>query len=196
MVAQVFLAAKGYDLLGKQNVAFLEQKKLTGLIPGIREPFQKYPDKMLTPVDVAVEVWWKEKEIAVDNLPTDYPIQDIGVKTIENYGALIRAAKSIVFSGPMGVYEKREMALGTKAVFEEISRSGAFTLAGGGHTISALQEFGLTDRISYVSTAGGALVEFLMGKRLPGVVALEAAAERTACSQGVGLRGRRVLPST
>jgi phosphoglycerate kinase len=83
----------------------------------------------------------------------------------------------------MGVYEKEAMAKGTREVFEEISRSGAFTLAGGGHTISALEEFGLSERISYVSTAGGALIEFLMGKKLPGVAALESAAERMGASR-------------
>ena len=78
----------------------------------------------------------------------------------------------------MGVYENKEFSLGTRKVFEEIAGSKAFSLAGGGHTIATLQEFGLSKKISYISTAGGALVEFLMGKKLPGVVALEKAAAR------------------
>jgi phosphoglycerate kinase len=76
------------------------------------------------------------------------------------------------------VYENSEFSYGTKGIFGEIAKSKAFSLAGGGHTIGALQEFGLSKKISYVSTAGGALIEFLMGKKLPGVVALEKAAAR------------------
>jgi len=172
VVSQVFLVAKGYDL-GKGNMAFLEKKELMSLVPGIKELMQKYPKKIMVPEDVGIDVNGKRKEIAVDELPTEHSIFDIGAKTIENYGKLIAQAKSIVFSGPMGVYENKEFAVGTRKVFEEISRSKAFSLAGGGHTISALQEFGLSSKISYVSTAGGALIEFLMGKKLPGVVALE-----------------------
>ena len=179
VVSQVFLAAKGYNL-GKQNMAFLEKKELMELVPGIKELMQKYPKKIMTPDDLGIEVNGKRKEISVDKLPTEHSIFDIGAKTIASYGKLVASAKSIVFSGPMGVYENKEFAVGTKKVFEEIARSKAFSLAGGGHTISALQEFGLSSKISYVSTAGGALIEFLMGKKLPGVVALEAAAARKA----------------
>jgi phosphoglycerate kinase len=179
VVSQVFLAAKGYSL-GKPTMAFLEKKELTGLFPGIKELMQKYPNNILTPDDVALDMNGKRKEITVSALPTDHSIFDIGAKTIENYAKLISTAKSIVLSGPMGVYENPEFAVGTKKVFKAIADSKAFSLAGGGHTISALQEFGLSSRISYVSTAGGALVEFLMGKKLPGVAALEEAAARKA----------------
>jgi phosphoglycerate kinase len=172
VVSQVFLVAKGYDL-GKQTMAFLEKKDLMSLVPGIKELMQKYPKKIMVPEDVGIDVNGKREEIPVDKLPTEHSIFDIGAKTIVSYGKLIASAKSIVFSGPMGVYENKEFAVGTRKVFEEISESKAFSLAGGGHTISALQEFGLSSKISYVSTAGGALIEFLMGKKLPGVVALE-----------------------
>jgi phosphoglycerate kinase len=78
----------------------------------------------------------------------------------------------------MGMYENSQFELGTKRILEEVAESKAFSLAGGGHTISAIEEFGLTKKISYVSTAGGALIEFLMGKKLLGVAALEQAAAR------------------
>lgn len=177
VVGQVFLAAKGIDL-GKPNMDFLKEKNLMELLPGIKELMQKYTDKIRTPKDLAAEVNGKRKEISVNDLPVDHPTFDIGPKTIEEYSKLIRSAKSIVVSGPMGVYERKEFAFGTKKIFEEIAKSKAFSLAGGGHTIAALQEFGLSNKISYVSTAGGALIEFLMGKKLPGVVALEKAATR------------------
>ncbi|MEM0487670.1 MAG: phosphoglycerate kinase [Candidatus Bathyarchaeia archaeon] len=172
VVGHVFLVAKGYDL-GEPNMKFLEEKKLLGLVPGIRELMQKYPDKIKVPVDVAVEVEKKRKEINVEDLPTKYPIYDIGAKTVEEYAKIIRSSKSIVVSGPMGVFENSEFVYGTKRIFEEIANSKAFSLAGGGHTIAALQELGLSGKISYVSTAGGALIEFLMGRKLPGVTALE-----------------------
>ena len=104
-----------------------------------------------------------------------YSIFDIGKKTVDEFSQIIAKAKSIVVSGPMGVYENKEFNYGTKGVFEAIANSKAFSLAGGGNTIAAIQEYGLTKKIGYISTAGGALIEFLMGKKLPGVVALETA---------------------
>ena len=178
VVGQVFLAAKGIDL-GKPNRDYLEKKELMNLLPGIKALIQEYPDKIKTPQDLAVEVYGKRKEISVNDLPTEYPTYDIGTKTVDDYTKTIRKAKSIVISGPMGVYENKKFSFGTKRILEEIANSKAFSLAGGGHTISAIEEFGLTKKISYVSTAGGALIEFLMGKKLPGVVALEKAAAKT-----------------
>jgi phosphoglycerate kinase len=179
VVGQVFLAAKGVDL-GKPNMDYLEKKELMSFLPGIKALIQKYPDKIKTPLDMAIEVKGKRKEISIEELPTEYPTYDIGAKTVNDYANIITKAKSIVISGPMGVYENKEFSFGTKKILEEIANSKAFSLAGGGHTISAIEEFGLTKKISYISTAGGALIEFLMGKKLPGVVALEKAAARKA----------------
>ena len=174
VTSQLFLAAKGVDL-GKGNMAFLEKKELLGLVPGIKELMKKYGGKVQVPVDVALDVKGKRKEIDVSKLPTDYSIFDVGAKTVENYAKLLSRAKSIVVSGPMGVYENKEFNFGTRKVFEAIADSKAFSLAGGGNTIAAIEEYGLTKKIGYISTAGGALIEFLMGKKLPGVVALESA---------------------
>jgi phosphoglycerate kinase len=179
VVGQVFLAAKGVDL-GRPNMEFLKQQELMDLIPGIGELEQKYPERIKVPKDVAVEVNKKRKEIPVENLPTEYSMFDIGAKTVEEYGKIIRSARTVVVSGPMGVYENSEFSFGTKRILEEIANSKAYSLAGGGHTIGALEEFKLASKISYVSTAGGALIEFLMGKKLPGVIALEKAATRKA----------------
>ena len=178
ITGHLFLAAKGYNL-GKPNMELLEKKELMGLIPGIKELMEKYPGKIETPVDLAIEVDGKRKEIAVEELPTEYPIYDIGTKTIERYSQIISTAKSIVFSGPPGVYEKEEFVKGTKGLFEAIANSSAFSLVGGGHSVAAVHELGLADKMGYISTAGGALIEFLMGKELPGVAALERAASRS-----------------
>lgn len=177
VVGHLFLAAKGVNL-GKANMDFLEKKELMPFVPGIKELIAAYPGKVEVPVDLAVDEGGKRKEIAVANLPTDSPIYDIGANTIKKYSDIIAKAKSIVISGPMGVYENKEFLKGTKSVFEAVTSSKAFSLAGGGHTIAALEELGLAKKIGYVSTAGGALIEFLMGGQLPGVVALEKAAAR------------------
>ncbi len=176
VTGQLFLAAKGFDL-GKGNMAYLAKKELTGLIPGIKALEEQFGDKVMVPLDFALDVNGKRKEISVSKLPTENSIMDIGAKTVEAYEEIIANAKSIVVSGPMGVYENKEFNYGTKKVFEAIANSKAFSLAGGGNTIAAINEYGLTKKIGYISTAGGALIEFLMGKKLPGVTALENAAQ-------------------
>lgn len=177
VAGHVFLVAKGFDL-GKPNMDFLERKEILGFVSGIKELMWTYPDKIRFPLDVAVEVDGKRREVSIDELPVDYPIFDVGAKTVEDYAEIIRDAKSIVVSGPMGVYENSEFVFGTRGTFEEVAYSQGFSLAGGGHTVAALQELGLSSKISYISTAGGALIEFLMGKKLPGIVALEKAATK------------------
>ncbi|RLG07400.1 MAG: phosphoglycerate kinase [Thaumarchaeota archaeon] len=177
ITGHLFLAATGVDL-GKPNMALLEKQKVLDLIPGIKELMAKYPGKIKVPVDVAIEVDGRRKEISTKDLPTEYPIYDIGTETINEYSRIIGEAKSIVVSGPPGVYEREEFRKGTKEILEAVANSEAFSLVGGGHTVAAVQELGLADKMSYVSTAGGALIEFLMGSKLPGVVALEEAAER------------------
>jgi len=174
VTGQLFLAAKGVDL-GKGNMAYLAKKELTGLIQGIKALEEQFEDKVMVPLDIALDIDGKRKEILVAQLPTDNSILDIGAKTVEAYAKIIASAKSIVVSGPMGVYENKEFNYGTKKVFEAIADSKAFSLAGGGNTIAAINEYGLSKKIGYISTAGGALIEFLMGKKLPGVVALETA---------------------
>jgi phosphoglycerate kinase len=178
IAGHLFLVAKSVDL-GKPNMKLLQKKKLMGLVPGIRELIKKYPGKIKAPTDLAVDDNGKRKEISSEELPTDYPIFDIGTETIREYVTTVSNAKSIVISGPLGVYENREFLAGTKEVFEAIAASKAFSLVGGGHTVAAVEELGLANKMGYISTAGGALIEFLMGEELPGVAALEKAAART-----------------
>jgi len=177
VVGHLFMVAKGLDL-GRPNMELLEKRELMGLVPGIQELMKAYPGKIETPTDVAIEVKGKRKEITVEELPTNYPVYDIGTKTVKKYSDIIRNAKSIVISGPVGVFENEEFALGTREIFKAIAASKAFSLVGGGHTVAAVEKLELADKMSYVSTAGGALIEFLMGKRLAGVVALEKAAAK------------------
>ena len=177
VTGHLFLAAKGVDL-GKPNMEFLQKQEVLGLKPGIKELMDNYPGRIEVPIDVAVEANKKRLEIPISKLPSKYPIFDIGAETVNKYDKIIKGSKSIVISGPMGVYENKEFAFGTKTVLETIAASKAFSLIGGGHTIAAVEELGLAKKMGYVSTAGGALIEFLMGEQLPGVAALEKAAAR------------------
>jgi len=177
LVGHLFLAARGINL-GDANMKLLEEMKLTPLIPGIKDVMKEYPDKIKTPLDVAVEVDGKRKEILVENLPTEYPIYDIGRKTIDSYVGIIGKAKSIVVSGPLGLFEKEEFSIGTREILTAVAEADAYSLVGGGHTVAATHEYGLADKMSYVSTAGGALIAYLMGEELPGVVTLEKGAKK------------------
>ena len=115
VTSSLFLAAKGIDL-GKVNMDFLGQRELMGLVLGIKGLMDQYGDKVVVPVDVALDVNGKRQEISVTDLPTKYSIVDLGAQTVANYVKLVSEAKSIVLSGPMGVYEKPEFAYGTKKV--------------------------------------------------------------------------------
>jgi len=178
VIGHIFLVAKGVNL-GPGNMAFLEKKELMELVPGIKELISKYPRAIIVPVDLAMDVKNKRQEIAVDALPTNYNILDIGTETAKKFADIILKAKTIVVSGPVGVFENPEFKKGSEIVLDAVADSEGFSLVGGGHTVAAVEKLGLADKMSYVSTAGGALIEFLMGKQLPGVVALEKAAART-----------------
>jgi phosphoglycerate kinase len=112
----------------------------------------------------------------VDAVASDEMILDIGPRTAEAYAGEIAKAGTIVWNGPVGVFEKAPFAQGTERLARAIADSNAFSIAGGGDTVAAINQFGIADRIDYVSTAGGAFLEFLEGKTLPAVAALEARA--------------------
>ncbi|MEM2888551.1 MAG: phosphoglycerate kinase [Candidatus Bathyarchaeia archaeon] len=177
ITGHLFMLANDVNL-GKPNMELLEKQGLTGLVPGIKELLTTYKGKVYAPIDVAVDENGKRKELPLSSLPTELSIFDVGTQTIKQYRQIIRKAKSIVISGPPGVYEKKEFLKGTKEILEAVAASKAFSLVGGGHTIAAVQELGLAEKMSYISTAGGALIEYLMGKTLPAVAALEESAKK------------------
>lgn len=109
----------------------------------------------------------------IEDVAADDMIMDIGPETASLYASLIVSAKTVVWNGPVGVFEFPSFAAGTKALGEAIRQSSAFSIAGGGDTVAAIEQFGLTSDISYISTAGGAFLEFLEGKELPAVAMLE-----------------------
>jgi len=177
LVGQLFLHAAGYDL-GIINTKFIKEQKLEQLEPDIRDVISRYPERIKLPLDLAVDKNGERVEIPIGGLPTEYQIMDIGEKTIEEYCRILSSAKSVFISGPLGVFEKEQFTKGTRQILSAVARGHKFTVAGGGHTVAAIEKFGLKDRLSYVSTAGGALIEYLMGRELPGVEALKEAAKR------------------
>jgi phosphoglycerate kinase len=171
-IANTFiLAVHGH--VGKSLV----EADLVGEAQSILEAF---PGKVPIPVDAVCAKEFSASAAptlkAIENLQPDDMILDIGPSTVAVLKTIIAKAGTIVWNGPVGVFEFDAFAGGTKALAEAIAASSAFSIAGGGDTIAAINKFGVTDRISYISTAGGAFLEFLEGKTLPAVAVLEARA--------------------
>jgi phosphoglycerate kinase len=136
--------------------------------------------KVPLPVDVVVAASLdadKGTTKPVDQVAAGEMILDIGPQTAQAYAAEIARAGTVVWNGPVGVFEKAPFAAGTEAIARAIARSKAYSIAGGGDTVAAINKFGIAGDIDYISTAGGAFLEFLEGKTLPAVAALEARAD-------------------
>jgi phosphoglycerate kinase len=103
-------------------------------------------------------------------------ILDIGPDTAQSYAQLLQDAGTIVWNGPVGVFEIDQFGAGTKKIAEAVAESSAFSIAGGGDTLAALEKYNLSDRMSYISTGGGAFLELLEGKKLPAIAVLESRA--------------------
>ncbi len=170
-MAYTFLKAKGYEigrsLLDAENVGFAGDMLGAAKAKGIR---------LLLPVDVVATDDFKAptliKTVPVDQIPAELQGVDIGPETIKLFSAAIKAAKTVVWNGPMGVFEEPRFAAGTKAVAEAMASSGATTIIGGGDSAAAVEQMGYAGRMTHVSTGGGASLEFLEGIELPGVAAL------------------------
>lgn len=169
-----FLKVNGYDL-GRINEEMLSEEWNDDLAIEMRDILKRFFSNLVLPRDFGIEVGEKRREISIDDLPTSYPIYDIGDETVSEFIDIIKKAKTIFLSGPCGVFEKEEFMKGTEKVFRAIAESGAFSVAGGGHTIAALEKLGLSNKISHISTGGGSLEKFMMGEKLPVIEALKAA---------------------
>lgn len=175
--ANAFLKAKGINL-GKTNEDVMAEEGTPELFENIKRVYAKYPGQILLPVDFAIEKNGKRHEISLDDLPVESPLFDIGEHTITQFKNILAKAKTVFLSGPCGVFENRLFQKGTKEIFTTVARSNAFSIAGGGHTIAAIDQLHLNDKISHISTGGGALEKFMMGDKLPVVEALKQAKQR------------------
>jgi phosphoglycerate kinase len=171
-IANTFIAAAGYKV-GKSlcEADLIEEAKR------LRAAAQSRGGEIPLPTDVVCSKEFSETAAAtlkrVDQVADDDMIFDIGPETAARFAEFLKSAGTIVWNGPVGVFEFDQFSAGTKTIAEAIAKSSAFSLAGGGDTIAALDKFGLFSEMSYVSTAGGAFLEFLEGKTLPAVAMLE-----------------------
>jgi phosphoglycerate kinase len=174
-IANTFLLAQGHNIGNS-----LAERDLVGAAQTVISKMQARGAAVPLPTDVVVA-----KKFAADAMPTVKPIAevanddlilDVGPQTAAALAAVIAQAGTIVWNGPVGVFEFPSFANGTKVVAQAVADSPGFSIAGGGDTIAAINQFGIADQVSYISTAGGAFLEFLEGKTLPAVAALEARA--------------------
>jgi len=171
-IANTFIAAAGYSV-GKS----LYEPELVNEAQKLIRRAHDNGGSIPIPKDVVVAKTFEENAEPqvrnVDEVADDEMILDIGPLTSVAYAAAIAGAGTIVWNGPVGVFEFRNFAAGTRAVAEAIARSKAFSIAGGGDTLAAIDQFGVGKEISYISTGGGAFLEFIEGKTLPAVKALQ-----------------------
>ncbi|HEX6271240.1 MAG TPA: phosphoglycerate kinase [Anaerolineales bacterium] len=167
-MANTFLAAKGYDM----QDSLVESDS----IETAKSILEKSGDKLLLPVDAVIadkfEAEANTQVVDVDKIPAGWRMMDIGPNSVEAFKEALRGAKLIVWNGPMGVFEMPKFAEGTFAIAKILAESGATTVIGGGDSASAVKKAGVAKQMDHVSTGGGASLEFLEGKELPGVAAL------------------------
>ncbi len=171
-MSYTFFKAMGYEI----GTSILDAESI-GLAKELMAKADKAGVKLLLPVDtVCAKEFKNDSEKAVfdrDQMPSDMMGMDIGPKTITLYKEAIAEAKTIVWNGPCGVFEMPAFAEGTKAIAQALAEGGATTIIGGGDSAAAVEQFGYADQMTHISTGGGASLEFLEGKELPGIACLE-----------------------
>ncbi|HPB16795.1 MAG TPA: phosphoglycerate kinase, partial [Clostridia bacterium] len=171
-MAYTFEKAKGYEI-GK---SICENDKLD-LANELIEKAKSKKVKLLLPLDSVVADEFKNeaerKTVSCCNVPVDMMGMDIGEKTIELFTKEILSAKTIIWNGPMGVFEFENFANGTRQIAKAVAESGAVSIIGGGDSAAAVEILGFADKVTHISTGGGASLEFLEGKVLPGIDVLE-----------------------
>jgi phosphoglycerate kinase len=177
VTGHVFLLARGVSL-GRASEDFIRDRNLAGFVDEARAYLAADPEVIHTPLDLAFESGGKRVEVAVEDLPVDHLLLDIGARTIARYSEEISRAATVFVNGPPGAYENPNAQAGTRALWQAVADASAHTVIGGGDTVSSAKRFIDTDRIDVVSTGGGALIRYLSGKPLPLIEAMKAAADR------------------
>lgn len=171
-MAYTFLKAQGYEI----GTSILEEDKLD-LAKELLKKAEEKDVKLLLPIDVVVAKEFKNdtefKTVKIDSIPFDMMGLDIGKETIKLFSEEIKDAKTVVWNGPMGVFEMENFKKGTEAIGRAMADSNAITIVGGGDSASAVEKAGLGNKMTHISTGGGASLEFLEGKALPGITAIE-----------------------
>ncbi len=171
-MAYTFLKAQGYEI-GKS----LLEEDMVDMTQSLLSKAKEQGVVLLLPVDVLAAAEFKNDAETIcchiDSIPSDFMGLDIGEKTTRLFAEEIKKASTIVWNGPLGVFEMPNFAHGTKAVAEALAESGGVTVIGGGDSAAAVRQFGLADKMTHISTGGGASLEFLEGKVLPGVAVLQ-----------------------
>ena len=171
-IANTFIAASGYDV-----GTSLYEPDLIGEAQRLIRLAHKMGGEIPIPKDVVVAKSFSKDAKAyirsVDEVQADEMILDIGPLTAIDYATIIQGAATVIWNGPVGVFEFENFAAGTRAIADAVEVSGAFSIAGGGDTLAAIDQFNVVDGISYISTGGGAFLEYVEGKTLPAVAALE-----------------------
>ena len=172
-IANTFIAAAGYSV-GKS----LYEADLIADAQALMAAAKANNSDIPVPVDVVCAKEFSDTAVAtikkVSDIADDDMVLDIGPETAKQYATILKSAKTIVWNGPVGVFEIDQFAEGTKTLAFAIAESNAFSIAGGGDTLAAIDKYAIKDKISYTSTGGGAFLEFLEGKELPAIAALEA----------------------
>ena len=177
ITGEIFLLAKGYRL-GETKEKFLKDRELTVFVSDAKSYLDTFPGKIAIPSDLAYEANGERREIAIQDLPSTHMYKDIGGKTIAEYQRIITEAGTLFVNGPAGVYEEKLFEEGTRAIWKAIAAARGYSVIGGGDTVSAAAKFVDLKDINYVCTAGGAMVQYLSGKKLPLIAAMEKAFER------------------
>lgn len=171
VVANVFLMADGYDI-GKPSTQLITQLNYEPEIAKAKEILGRYRDHIIIPEWVAVRQDNKRVEYPVQKIPTDAPVLDIGMDAVRVLAQAIKKSGTVVFNGPAGLFEDADFATGTYELLKAASQV-EFSVVGGGHTAAVIEKMGLNSQFTHISTGGGACIEFLTGKKLPAVEALE-----------------------
>ena len=175
VVANVFLRASGIDFGESEN---RKLEKSPDLLNEARRILTQYKQSVVLPKDLAILRNGTRVDVSLDRGVEGQSVRDIGKETSREYAEIIKESKTIVSSGPMGVFEEKGFELGSRTVLEAMAEKGAYTVVGGGHMASYASMLGMDRRLSHVSTAGGAMLAFLAGEELPGVKALIESARR------------------
>jgi phosphoglycerate kinase len=171
VVANVFLIAAGYNI-GKPSTQLIALLKYEAEIGKAKEILDRYKDRVVMPESVAVRQDNRRVEYAIDKIPDDAPVLDLGVDALATMVQQLKKAGTVVFNGPAGVFEDADFATGTFELLKAASKV-EFSVVGGGHTAAVIEKMGLEHDFTHISTGGGACIEFLTGKKLPAVDALE-----------------------